>query len=216
MKETLMHPRTMREILARAPVMPILTLHDARLAGDLALALVNGGITVFEVVMRTPQSLAALRAMLEATPDADIGMGTLMSPQDLQTALQAGAKFGVSPGLTPELASEIAATKFPFLPGVATASEVMQARGWGLKELKYFPAQGAAGAHWIKDMSGVFPDVLFCPTGGIRPPDIPTYLQLPNCCTVGGSWVVPQDMLGDRDWAGITALARQACPFAQT
>jgi len=210
-----MNPRTMREMLARTPVMPILTLHDARWAGDLALALVRGGISVFEVVMRTPQSVAALRAMLEATPEADIGMGTLMTPADVQTARQAGAKFGVSPGLTPELAGAIAATQFPFLPGVATASEVMQARGWGLKELKYFPAQGAAGAHWIKDMSGVFPDVLFCPTGGIRPADIPTYLKLPNCSTVGGSWVVPQDMLGDRDWAGITALAQQASAFAR-
>jgi 2-dehydro-3-deoxyphosphogluconate aldolase/(4S)-4-hydroxy-2-oxoglutarate aldolase len=209
-----MSPRSMREMLARTPVMPILTLHDARLAGDLAQALVRGGISVFEVVMRTPQSVAALRAMLEAAPEADIGMGTLMTPEDVQTARQAGAKFGVSPGLTPELAEAIAVTRFPFLPGVATASEVMQARAWGLKELKYFPAQGAAGANWIKDMSGVFPDVLFCPTGGIRPADIPTYLKLPNCSTVGGSWVVPQEMLGDQDWAGITALAQQASAFA--
>jgi len=200
----------MREMLARSPVMPILTLHDAQLAGDLAQALVRGGVSLFEVVMRTPQSVAALRAMREATPEADIGMGTLMTPQDLQTAMQAGAKFGVSPGLTPELAAAIRETKFPFLPGVATASEVMQARGWGMKELKFFPAQGAAGATWIKDMSGVFPDVMFCPTGGIRPPDIPAYLKLPNCCTVGGSWVVPADLLADKDWAAITALAQQA------
>lgn len=209
-----MKPRTLRDMLARSPVMPILTLHDARLAGDLAQALVRGGISVFEVVMRTPQSLAALRAMLEAAPDADIGMGTLMTPEDLHTARLAGARFGVSPGLTPKLAAAIQSTQFPFLPGVATASEVMQARGWGLKELKYFPAQGAAGANWIKDMSGVFPDVLFCPTGGIRPADIPTYLKLPNCRTVGGSWVVPQDLLADQDWAGITALAQQASAFA--
>jgi len=209
-----MSPRSMREMLARTPVMPILTLHDARLAGDLAQALGRGGITVFAVVMRTPQSLAALRAMREAMPDAHIGMGTLMTADDVHTAMQAGAQFGVSPGLTPELAAAIAATQWPFLPGVATASEVMQARAWGLKELKYFPARGAAGAAWIQDMSGVFPDVLFCPTGGIRPPDIAAYLKLPNCCTVGGSWVVPQALLNDRDWAGITALAQQARAFA--
>ena len=206
-------PRTMREILQRTPVMPILTIHHAQWAGDLAQALVQGGIMVFEVVMRTPQSVAALRAMREATPEAAIGMGTLMTAEDVQTARQAGAQFGVSPGLTPELAAAIQATQLPFLPGVATASEVMQARAWGLKELKYFPAQGRAGAAWIKDMSGVFPDVLFCPTGGIRPPDIPTYLQLPNCRTVGGSWVVPPELLNDRDWAGITALAQQASAF---
>jgi 2-dehydro-3-deoxyphosphogluconate aldolase/(4S)-4-hydroxy-2-oxoglutarate aldolase len=203
----------MREMLACAPVMPVLTIHDARVAGELAQALVRGGILVFEVLMRTPQSVTALRAMREATPQAAIGMGTLMTAQDVQIARQAGAQFGVSPGLTPELAAAIQASQFPFLPGVATASEVMHARAWGLKELKYFPAQGRTGAAWIKDMSGVFPDVLFCPTGGIRPLDIPTYLQLPNCCTVGGSWVVPTDLLNDRDWAGITALARHASAF---
>ena len=205
-----MTSKTMREMLARSPVMPILTLHNATVAGDLAQALVRGGVALFEVVMRTPQSVAALRAMREAAPEADIGMGTLMTPQDLHTAMQAGAMFGVSPGLTPELAAAIRETRFPFLPGVATASEVMQARGWGMKELKFFPAQGAAGAAWIQDMNGVFPDVVFCPTGGIRPPDIPAYLKLPNCCTVGGSWVVPADLLADKDWAAITALAQQA------
>ena len=207
-------PLNMREILQRTPVMPVLTVHHAQWAGDLAQALVRGGIMVFEVVMRTPQSVATLRAMREASPEACIGMGTLMSAEDVQTARQAGAQFGVSPGLTPELAATVQTAQFPFLPGVATASEVMQARAWGLKELKFFPAQGPLGAAWIKDMSGVFPDVLFYPTGGIRPPDIPAYLKLPNCCTVGGSWVVPPELLNDRDWAGITALAQQASAFA--
>lgn len=206
-------PRTMRAILARTPVMPILTIHDASTAGDLAQALVQGGIHVFEVVMRTPQAVAAVQAMREATPEADIGMGTLMTPEDVVLAQQAGAQFGVSPGLTPELAQAIHAHHMPFLAGVATASEVMQARVFGLKELKYFPAQGPVGAAWLKDMSQVFPDVLFCPTGGIRPAHIPDYLALPNCCTVGGSWVVPSDLLNDRDWAGITALAQVASRF---
>jgi 2-dehydro-3-deoxyphosphogluconate aldolase/(4S)-4-hydroxy-2-oxoglutarate aldolase len=206
-------PRTMRAILARTPVMPILTIHDARTAGDLAQALVKGGIHVFEVVMRTPQAVAAVQAMREATPEADIGMGTLMTPEDVVRAHQAGARFGVSPGLTAELAQAIEAHGLAFLPGVATASEVMQARAYGLKELKYFPAQGPVGAAWLKDMSQVFPDVLFCPTGGIRPPHIPDYLALPNCCTVGGSWIVPTELLNDRDWAGITALAEQASRF---
>ena len=205
--------RSMRDILLRAPVMPILTIHDAHTAGDLAQALVKGGVMVFEVVKRTPATIAALHAMCEAAPEADIGMGTLMTPEDVTTAIQAGAKFGVSPGLTAELAQAIQAHQFPFLPGVATASEVMQARAFGLKELKYFPAQGVAGAAWIKDMAGVFPDVLFCPTGGIRPPDIPTYLSLSNCRTVGGSWVVPPELLKDRAWHEITALAQQASGF---
>jgi len=204
---------SMRDILKRTPVMPILTIHHAQWAGELAQALVRGGIGVFEVVKRTPQSIQAVQAMREAAPEAIIGMGTLMTAEDLHLARMAGAQFGVSPGLTAELADAIATTQFAFLPGVATASEVMQARSWGLKELKYFPAQGVIGANWIKDMSGVFPDVLFCPTGGIRPPDIPTYLKLPNCCTVGGSWVVPAELLQDRDWDGITSLARQASAF---
>jgi 2-dehydro-3-deoxyphosphogluconate aldolase/(4S)-4-hydroxy-2-oxoglutarate aldolase len=203
----------MRDMLLRTPVMPILTIHDAQTAGDLAQALVRGGIMVFEVVKRTPATLAALHAMCEAAPEADIGMGTLMTPDDVKTAIQAGAKFGVSPGLTAELAQTIQAHNFPFLPGVATASEVMQARAFGFKELKYFPAQGVAGAQWIKDMAGVFPDVLFCPTGGIRPPDIPAYLSLGNCRTVGGSWVVPPELLKDRAWHDITALAQQARGF---
>ena len=206
-------PRTMREILARTPVMPILTIHDASTAGDLAQALVKGGIHVFEVVMRTPQAVAAVKAMREATPEAGIGMGTLMTPEDVIRAHHAGAQFGVSPGLTPELAQAIQAHRMAFLPGVATASEVMQARAFGLKELKYFPAQGPIGAAWLKDMSQVFPDVIFCPTGGIRPPHIPDYLALPNCSTVGGSWIVPPALLNDRDWAGITALAQQASRF---
>lgn len=206
-------PRTMREILARTPVMPILTIHDASTAGDLAQALVKGGIHVFEVVMRTPQAVTAVKAMREATPEADIGMGTLMTPEDVIRAHHAGAQFGVSPGLTPELAQAIQAHRMAFLPGVATASEVMQARAFGLKELKYFPAQGPIGAAWLKDMSQVFPDVIFCPTGGIRPPHIPDYLALPNCSTVGGSWIVPPALLNDRDWAGITALAQQASRF---
>lgn len=204
----------MRAILARTPVMPILTLHDASSAGDLARALVDGGVPVFEVLMRTPAALAALPRMREAAPEADIGMGTLMTEADVLAALQAGAMFGVSPGLTPELAQAIGLHRLPFLPGVATASEVMAARGWGLRELKYFPAQGRLGAAWISDMRGVFPDVMFCPTGGIRPPDIPTYLALPNCCTVGGSWVVPPELLRDKDWPAITALARQAAAMA--
>jgi 2-dehydro-3-deoxyphosphogluconate aldolase/(4S)-4-hydroxy-2-oxoglutarate aldolase len=140
-------------------------------------------------------------------------MGTLMTPEDVIRAHHAGAQFGVSPGLTPELAQAIQAHRMAFLPGVATASEVMQARAFGLKELKYFPAQGPIGAAWLKDMSQVFPDVIFCPTGGIRPPHIPDYLALPNCSTVGGSWIVPPALLNDRDWAGITALAQQARRF---
>jgi 2-dehydro-3-deoxyphosphogluconate aldolase/(4S)-4-hydroxy-2-oxoglutarate aldolase len=207
--------RSMRDILAHAPVMPILTIHDASFAGDLARALVDGGVLVFEVVLRTPVALEALRAMVKAVPQAHVGAGTLLTRQDVEQAVAAGAAFGVSPGLTEDLGQAINLAGLPFLPGVATASEAMRAKEFGFCEQKFFPAQGGAGVVWLKDMSAVFPTVRFCPTGGIKPDDIPAYLALPNCMTVGGSWVAPATLVQARDWASITALARQASGMAR-
>ncbi len=206
-------PLTMRDILGRTPVMPVLTINSLASAAPLARALVEGGVTVFEVVMRTPVALDALRAMKAAAPEALIGVGTLMTADDVARAVSAGADFGVSPGCTPALAEAVLAHGLPMLPGVATASEVMLARQYGFRELKYFPAQGAAGVGWLRDMSGVFPDVIFCPTGGIRPADIPAYLALPNCQMVVGSWVTPAALVQAGDWDAIRALARQAMAF---
>ena len=202
--------RSMRDLLARAPVMPILTIHDVSLAGDLARALVTGGVLVFEVLLRTPTALEAIREMVRAAPQAAIGAGTLLTRQDVEQAVDAGAAFGVSPGLTSDLANAVHAACLPLLPGVSSASEVMRAMEFGFFEQKLFPAQGRAGIAWLQAMSGVFPSVRFCPTGGIKPGDIPAYLALPNCHTVGGSWVTPPHLLEAWDWASITALARQA------
>ncbi|MGB3423985.1 MAG: bifunctional 4-hydroxy-2-oxoglutarate aldolase/2-dehydro-3-deoxy-phosphogluconate aldolase [Castellaniella sp.] len=202
--------RSMRDILARTPVMPIITLHSADTAGALARALVDGGILAFEVVLRTSATLDAVRAMVEAAPEADVGVGTLLTPRDVQSAVDAGATFGVSPGLTPALAESVRLAGLPFLPGVASASEIMSAIEAGFNELKYFPAQGLAGAAWLSAMAGVFPRAIFCPTGGIKPEHIPEYLTLPNCGTVGGSWVTPAKLIEARDWVAITALARRA------
>lgn len=200
----------LRQFLARSPVMPILTVHDLAVAGPLARALVAGGITVFEVVMRTPVACAAVEAMRAAAPEAVVGMGTLLGAEDVDKAVAAGAAFGVSPGLTAPLAAAAAARGLPFLPGVATPGEVMAARDHGFRELKLFPAQGAAGIAFLQAVAPVFPDTIFCPTGGIRQADVPAYLKLPNCPTVGGSWVAPPDLVRAGDWAGITALARTA------
>lgn len=200
--------------MARGRVMPVLTIHDANQAGKLARTLVDNGVLVFEVVLRTPGALEALKELRRAAPEADIGAGTLLTAQDVAHAVDAGADFGVSPGCTFELAKAVREAGLPFLPGVATASEVMSAREFGFRELKLFPAQGAVGAGWLRDMASVFPDVMFCPTGGIRPPDVATYLKLPNCCIVGGSWVVPADLLKAGDWDAIAALAKQASSFA--
>lgn len=205
---------SMRDILARSPVMPILTIHDASVAGDLARALVAGGVFVFEVVMRTPAALDAIKVMSQATPEAHIGAGTVLTRQNVEQAMDAGAVFGVSPGLTSELGDAVQSVGFPFLPGVTTASEVIRAMEFGLFEQKLFPAHGRAGVAWLQAMSGVFPRVKFCPTGGIKPNDIPEYLALPNCMTVGGSWVAPAKLVEARDWASITELARQASSMA--
>ncbi|MBS1230622.1 MAG: 2-dehydro-3-deoxyphosphogluconate aldolase/4-hydroxy-2-oxoglutarate aldolase [Proteobacteria bacterium] len=201
--------KTMRDILSCASVMPVLTIHDASVAGDLARALVDGGVLVFEVLMRTPAAADAIRAMVKAAPEAHVGAGTLLRSEDVTRAVDAGAAFGVAPGLTSALAAAVRSARLPFLPGVSSASEVMKAMEFGFSELKLFPAQGGAGVAWLQAMAGVFPSVTFCPTGGIKPGDVPNYLALPNCGTVGCSWVAPADLVKARDWVAITALAAQ-------
>ena len=204
----------LRQYLSRCPAMPILTVHDVAHAAPLARALVAGGLTVFEVVMRTPAACAAVVEMRAAAPEAVIGMGTLLGPSDVERALAAGASFGVSPGLTATLAAAAVAGGLPWLPGVATAGEVMAARDHGFRELKFFPANGAGGISFLQALAPVFSDTIFCPTGGIRPVDVPAYRKLPNCPTVGGSWVAPPELVQECDWAAITALARAASSLA--
>lgn len=201
---------SMREILARVPVMPVLTVHDASLAADLARALVDGGVSVFEVLMRTPAAPEAIRAMVKAAPEACVGAGTLLRKEDVVRAVDAGAAFGVAPGLTETLGRAAQSAGLPFLPGVSSASEIMAAMEQGFFELKLFPAHGSAGITWLQSMAGVFPSVTFCPTGGIKVSDVPGYLSLPNCKTIGCSWVAPSNLVQARDWAAITELARKA------
>ena len=200
----------MRGILARGPVMPILTLPDASRAADLAHALVAGGVMVFEVLLRTPAALDALRAMKRAEPAASIGLGTVLCADDIDRAVSAGADFAVAPGFTLNLATAAQRAGLPLLPGVSSASEVMLARDLDLNALKLFPANVIGGVAWLKAMAPVFPMITFCPTGGIKPADIPDYLAQPNCSTVGGSWVVPNELLAAADWSAISARARQA------
>ena len=201
---------TMLDLLPRVPVMPIILIEDADTAVGVANALVEGGITVFEVLLRTPVALDAIHRMRTQVPQAVVGAGTLMGAADVQRALDAGAQFGVSPGLTPELAQAARERHLPLLPGVWTASEVMQATDFGYEAVKLFPASGLLGLTQIEQLQGVFPRVKFCPTGGIKPEHIPRYLALPGCPMVGGSWVTPPALVAARDYAAITALARQA------
>jgi 2-dehydro-3-deoxyphosphogluconate aldolase / (4S)-4-hydroxy-2-oxoglutarate aldolase len=200
----------LRSILALAPVIPVLTIEHVDHAVPLARALCAGGLRVLEVTLRTPAGLRAIEAMRNAVPDAVVGVGTLTRAQDFADAGNAGARFGVSPGLTAELANAARSAKFPLLPGVMTPSELIAGLGWGFDTFKLFPAQQAGGVSMLKAFSGPFPDVVFCPTGGITRAAAPEYLALRNVVCVGGSWVAPADAIRTGDWKAIEELARDA------
>ena len=197
-------------VMRVGPVIPVLVIEDLAQAVPLAQALVAGGVRVLEVTLRTPVALAAIRAMADEVPEAIVGVGTLTRPEDFSEARDAGACFGVSPGLTPALIEAAKESGLPLLPGVMTPSEVMTARAAGFHQLKLFPAQPAGGIDMLKALAGPFPDVIFCPTGGISAETAPDYLALPNVGCVGGSWLTPKTALAAEDWSVITALARQA------
>lgn len=205
-----------REIAGMAPVIPVLTITKLEHAVPLAYALTTGGLRVLEIALRTPVALAAIEAMRKAVPVAIIGAGTLTRAVDFAMADRAGAQFGVSPGLTPELAAAARGARFPLLPGVITPTEVIAARNAGFNVLKFYPAEQAGGIGIIQALAGPFPDVLFCPTGGITHATAPDYLALSNVVCVGGSWVAPRAMLTAGDWAGIEALARDAAALRKT
>jgi 2-dehydro-3-deoxyphosphogluconate aldolase/(4S)-4-hydroxy-2-oxoglutarate aldolase len=193
-----------------APVIPVIVLNDLAHAVPMARALVAGGIRMLEVTLRTPQALACMEAIARDVPEAVLGAGTVRSQADAQAAVNAGARFAVSPGYTSALGQACRALGLPLLPGVSTGSEIMQAQADGYQQLKFFPAVQAGGLAMLKAWSGPFFDVNFCPTGGLTPENAPQFLALPNVRCVGGSWLVPADALAAGDWARITALAAQA------
>jgi 2-dehydro-3-deoxyphosphogluconate aldolase / (4S)-4-hydroxy-2-oxoglutarate aldolase len=199
-----------RNILALAPVIPVLTIEKLEHAVPLARALSAGGLRVLEVTLRTPAGLPAIEAMRKSVPDAVVGVGTLTRPEDFTQAAKAGAQFGVSPGLTADLARAAQGAGFPLLPGIMTPSELIEGLGFGFTTFKLFPAQQAGGVNMLKAMHGPFPDIVFCPTGGITRATAPEFLALPNVACVGGSWVAPSDRVRAGDWAEIEALARDA------
>ncbi len=201
---------TLAATLGRGPVIPVIVIEDLSHAVPLAQALVAGGLTVLEVTLRTPVALEAIALMRAALPDAIVGVGTVLNAEQLHAAAEAGASFAVSPGLTDALASAALAQSVPLLPGIATASEAMAARERGLRHLKFFPAEAAGGAKFLSSLASVIPDLAFCPTGGIGPANAGSYLALPNVACVGGSWMIPRDMVQAGHWAGITALAAAA------
>lgn len=192
------------------PVIPVIVLERVEHAVPMAEALVAGGVRVLEVTLRSGVALACIEAIARAVPDAIVGAGTLRSAADARAARDAGSRFGVSPGYTREIGTACRDAGLPLLPGVATPSEVLEANADGLTFLKLFPASAIGGIALLKALAGPFPDVVFCPTGGITAQTARDYLALPNVRVCGGSWLTPADALVGGDWARITRLAREA------
>lgn len=202
-----------RDICGKVPVLPVLVIDDAALARPLAEALIAGGLTVLEVTLRTPAALDAIREMAEV-PGSHVGAGTLITPDDVQAAKAAGARFGVSPGATAALMDACEAVDLPLLPGAATATEAMALLERGYAMQKFFPAEASGGAPALAAIGGPLPQISFCPTGGIGAGNAEQYLRLGNVICVGGSWTAPRDLLEARDWDAITALARATLKLA--
>jgi 2-dehydro-3-deoxyphosphogluconate aldolase/(4S)-4-hydroxy-2-oxoglutarate aldolase len=203
-------PMNPLELAALGPVIPVIVLQRVEDAVPLARALVAGGVRVLEVTLRTPVALACMAAIVREVPDAIVGAGTIRSVADAEAAKDAGCRFGVSPGYLSDIGHACRNLGLPLLPGVATASEVMSANAAGYEFLKFFPATAAGGIPMLKALAGPFPDVVFCPTGGITPETAPQFLALPNVKVCGGSWLTPQDAVDAKDWGRITALAQAA------
>ena len=197
-------------VLDLAPVVPVVVLSDAADAVPLARALVAGGLPAIEVTLRTPAAPEALRAIAAEVPDAVVGAGTVITPEQVDACVAAGARFLVSPGWTRTLLEAMRASGVPFLPGVSTTSEVVALLEHGVREMKFFPAQAAGGTAYLRSLAGPLPQARFCPTGGIGPATAPEYLALPNVGCVGGSWMVPAEAVAAGDWARIEELARAA------
>ncbi|EPD95635.1 bifunctional 4-hydroxy-2-oxoglutarate aldolase/2-dehydro-3-deoxy-phosphogluconate aldolase [Streptomyces albus] len=203
-------------VLDLAPVLPVVVLHDAEDAVPLARALVAGGLPAIEVTLRTPAAPAAIRAIADAVPEAVVGAGTVLSGDDVRTAVEAGARFLVSPGWTDTLLEAMRASGVPYLPGVSTASEVVALLERGVHEMKFFPAEAAGGTAYLKSLASPLPRARFCPTGGVSAANAASYLALPNVACVGGTWMLPADALAAKDWDRVRALAAEASQVRST
>ena len=203
----------LREVCAMAPVVPVLVLDDVDFAMPLAEALVSGGLPVLEVTLRTPNALEVMSAMTGVS-GAVVGAGTLITPEDVKRAKQAGATFGVSPGFTSALVDACENESLPLLAGVASVSEAMTLLARGYNVAKFFPAETNGGANALKSIGAPLPQISFCPTGGVNPANAQDYLTLDNVMCVGGSWVTPPAMVADRNWDEIHRLAAEASKLA--
>jgi 2-dehydro-3-deoxyphosphogluconate aldolase/(4S)-4-hydroxy-2-oxoglutarate aldolase len=202
------------ENLKAVRIVPVIVIKDLGHAVPLAEALVEGGLNVLEITLRTPAALEAIRTISGTVKGAIVGAGTVINAEQFVQATSAGAQFVVSPGLTEEVVRASRDHLVPILPGVATASEIMQGLSLGLKTFKFFPAENVGGASAIKALGGPFPQVSFCPTGGVNAKNLGTYLSLPNVIAAGGSWMVPSDLNAADAFSRASILAREARALA--
>jgi 2-dehydro-3-deoxyphosphogluconate aldolase/(4S)-4-hydroxy-2-oxoglutarate aldolase len=202
-------------LLNGQPVIPVLKIDDAKGAVPLARALARGGLKVIEITMRTPAALEAIRLTAAEVPEAVVGAGTILNARQFEEAVAAGSKFIVSPGASRQVIEAARRSPVPLLPGAITPSEMMAAIEEGLDFLKFFPAEQAGGAAFLKSLASPFAGLRFCPTGGISAKNAADYLALPNVICVGGSWVAPDEAVKAGDWARIEVLAREAAGLAK-
>lgn len=203
------------ELFAMGPVVPVLVIENVEDAVPIAQALIAGGIKVLEVTLRTANALAVIKEIASKVPEAMVGSGTVTNPETLQQSIDAGAKFALSPGMTTELLAAAKKSSIPLIPGISSISELMKGIDAGFDHFKFFPAEAAGGAKTIKSVSGPFPNVRFCPTGGINLGNMGNYLSLSNVSCIGGSWLVPDETVKNKDWAAITEITKKAVAAAK-
>ena len=200
----------LERITTACPLVPVIAIDKPEDALPLARALVEGGITILEITLRTEHGVEAIRQLRKAFPDVWVGAGTVTTVEQYKAVEAAGAQFVITPGSTSELLEYGLDAKVPLLPGVASLSEMMEGYRLGYRQFKFFPAEVAGGTAALKAFSGPFADVTFCPTGGIRQDTAINYVKLPNVAAVGGTWLTPQDAIAAGDWARITDIARES------
>ena len=204
------------DIMNASPVIPVMVINQLEQAVPLANALVEGGLKVLEITLRTPIALEAIKKIKAEVPEAIVGTGTVINLETLKQALDVGSEFLVSPGVTENLIDAVLRAGIPILPGVTSPSEVMHLMEKGITQMKFFPAEAAGGIPMLKSIGGPLPQVTFCPTGGINPKNAADYLALKNVACVGGSWMAPSDLVDAGDWDEITRRAKQAANISKS
>lgn len=203
-----------KDIMNTSPVIPVMVINKLEHAVPLANALVEGGLKVLEITLRTPVALEAIKKVKAEVPNAIVGAGTVINLETLEQTIDAGSEFIVSPGVTDTLIDAALKASIPILPGIVTPSEVMHLLEKGITEMKFFPAEAAGGIPMVKSIGGPLPQVTFCPTGGVNPKNAGDYLALKNVACVGGSWMAPADLVDAEDWDEIKRRTIEAVAIA--